>query len=574
MLLNGDEPINKRARIERFGYEKSLANFMTDAWPWALEPDQFLGNWHIDCMCDYLQAAVDWQLGNLLIFTLPPGHAKSLGINVFFPAWLWAQDPTEGHPDNRRALRPNSWRGPGARMIFLGYQQDLIYQHAAKNLQLIRSSWYRDRWRDRFDAGELSPAEIEIRTQTGVDRFELVKEGVQEFNNDKGGLRQALSSNGGITGFGSHIIGLDDVHNAVADDYEATRIKIIRTWDNALQSRLRDQHGVFILSMQRTAENDLIGHILEHEFDGVHVCLPYTFERKHPYLFLRDLQLPEQLKNCGSLLTKPVIRLTDSSFGTDIGPRVGEVWEDRRADDDVLWPSKWPLEAIKARTKTTTTHDYSAQYQQLPTPAEGGMFKRSFFEPKQPLIDRWSFIESHKLRCVRAWDLAWTEPEPGKDPDWTVGVLMGVDPQEIYFILDVIRARLSPGQIEDTLLGVAALDPVGCRIRIPQDPGCGKFVGHHLAKKLAGYDIVVEPEHGKKAQRAAPMVAAYQHKLLILCHDNGMGGTNGTGWNKDFIEEHCAFRPDDSHKHDDQVDAAAAAFRTLTRQAVWTVTAA
>jgi len=563
MLLNGDESINKRARSSRLQYEESLGSFMAAAWPWALEPDQFLGNWHIDCMCDYLTAAVDWQLGNLIIFTLPPGHAKSLGINVFFPAWLWAQDPKQGHPDNKRFLRPNSWRGPGARMIFLGYNQDLIYQHAAKNLQLVRSSWYRDRWRTRFNIGDVTEGQVE--KAVAPDRFELIKEGVQEFNNDRGGLRQALSSKGGITGFGSHIIGLDDVHNAVADSYEADRVKMLRTWDNAMQSRLRDIHGLFILSMQRTAENDLIGHILAHEFDGIHVCLPYEHDRKHPYLFMRDLKTDGQKKNCGSLLTKPVIRKTDASFGTDIGPRIGEIWEDRREEGDVLWPVKWPKAAIDARTKYMTSHDKAAQYQQNPTAAEGGMFKREFFTAKLPVFDRFAFIAEKKLRLVRAWDLAWTEPEPGKDPDYTAGVLMGVDPHDIYYILDVIRDRLSPGQIEKTLPAIAAIDGPSCRIRIPQDPGSGKFVAYALAKQLAGYDVTVEVEHGKKAIRAAPLVAGFEHKIIVMCEGD---------WNKDLIDELCAFKPDESHKHDDQVDALAAAFRALVRAPVWTTLAA
>ena len=562
MLLLGNKSINTRARIDRVCYEESLARFIAAAWPWALEPDQFLGNWHIDCMCDYLTAAVDWQLGNLLIFTLPPGHFKSLGINVFFPAWLWAQDPKKDHPDNTRFLRPGSWRGAGARMMFLGYNQDLIYQHAVKNLNLIRSPWYAQRWRDRFTVEAVIEGEVE--RQVGVNRFELVREGIQEFTNDRGGLRQALSSKGGITGFGAHIIGFDDVHNAVADSYEADRIKMIRTWDNAMQSRLRDVHGVFILSMQRTAENDLIGHILAQEFDGIHVSLPHEFDGKHPYLFKRDLS-PAQLKFAGSLLDRPVIRKTDSSFGTDIGPRIGEVWEDRRQDGDVLWPEKWPKQAIAARTKFMTSHDKSAQYQQNPIPAEGGMFKREFFAARQPVLDRWTFIEERRLRLVRAWDLAWTEPEPGKEPDYTVGVLMGVDSGGVYYVLDVVRARLSPGKIEDTVRMIASIDGERCRIRLPQDPGAGKFVAYQLAKQLAGYDVICEPEYGKKAVRAAPLVAAFEHRFMVLIE---------APWNADFIEEFCAFRPDESHKHDDQVDATAAAYRALTRQPIWTAIAA
>lgn len=548
MFAAGESPQLTRARYDKVRYEESLAAFMREAWPHAREPDQYLTNWHIDCMCDYLTAGVDWQLGTLLMFSLPPGHMKSLGINVFLPPWLWAQDPQKGHPDNKLFLRPNTWRGPGVRMISLGYNQQLIYQHANKNLDLIKSEWYQQRW---------------------ADRFTLEKQGVEEFNNNRGGLRQAISSKGGITGFGSHIIMLDDVHNRAADSYEVDRLKIIDTWHNALQSRLRDIHGLFILSMQRTAENDLIGDILAKEFNGVHVCLPYEFDRGHPYLFMRDLD-PEQLKHCGVLLDKPVIRKTDSSFGTDVGPRLGEPWQDLRQPGDVLWPAKWPKEAIADRTKGMSSHDKAGQYQQRPTAAEGNMFKRVWFDARQPVADLAAFIAAKKLRVVRSWDLAWTEQERGKEPDWTVGVLMGVDPNDIYYVLHVFRAKLSPAKLEDAVMQMAAVDAITCgaqsyRIRIPQDPGAGKFVAYQLQKKLAAYEVVVEPEHAPKAQRAAPMMGLFENKIMVLIE---------APWNDDFIDELCAFRADDSHKHDDQVDAAAGGLRALMRVPIWTTLAA
>ncbi len=53
----------------------------------AFEP-----NWHIEAICGDLEAATNWEIDRLLI-NIPPRHMKSLGANVFFPAWVWAQDP-------------------------------------------------------------------------------------------------------------------------------------------------------------------------------------------------------------------------------------------------------------------------------------------------------------------------------------------------------------------------------------------------------------------------------------------------------------------------------------------------
>ena len=356
------------------------------------------------------------------------------------------------------------------------------------------------------------------------------------------------------------ILCLDDMHNVQADSFEADRVKVLGSWDSALPSRLRSaEHGLFILSMQRTAENDLIGHILAHEFSGIHVCLPYEFEKAHPYLFMRDLT-DAQRKFCGAHLDKPVIRQTDSSDGKDIGPRLGEVWEDTRQEGDVLWPEMWPKDKVAERTKTTPAHQKAGQYQQRPTAAEGSMFKREWFDTRLRVPDRDFFIEEKNLHLCRAWDLAWTEPAPGKDPDWTVGVLMGVDANDIYYILDVKRFRCSPAKLVAEIQKTAESDGESCAIRIPHEPAAGPFVSHYLAKNLAGYNVVVERERRSKAERAVPMVAAFENKFMILVE---------AAWNKLFIEELCAFRPDDTHKNDDQVDAAAAAFRTLVNRLHW-----
>ena len=48
---------------------------------------------------------------------------------------------------------------------------------------------------------------------------------------------------------------------------------------------------------------------------------------------------------------------------------------------------------------------------------------------------------------VRYWDFAATEQKEGVDPDWTAGVLMGVEDGE-YQVLDVQRFREGPAEVE------------------------------------------------------------------------------------------------------------------------------
>lgn len=69
-------------------------------------------------------------------------------------------------------------------------------------------------------------------------------------------------------------------------------------------------------------------------------------------------------------------------------------------------------------------------------------------EPVSPIIKR-----------IRAWDLASTEPRPGnKDPDYTVGVLMGWDAFGRWYIEDVVICRKESDGVDDLLAETAAAD--------------------------------------------------------------------------------------------------------------------
>jgi len=270
-------------------------------------------------------------------------------------------------------------------------------------------------------------------------------------------------------------------------------------------------------------------NILAREQGWTHLCLPAVYEAKHPF----------------PMRTRVVRKST------------GKIWADPRQDGEVLWPAKFPRRALQriAKDEAMTSHVAAGQLQQRPSAREGGMFKREWFAHTLPVPDRFAFIAAKRLQLVRAWDLAWTEPEHGKQPDDTVGLLMGYDSEStVCYILDVVRGRWSPAQVEREVQAIAAIDGYECVIRIPQDPSSGKFVAYHMAKKLVGYQVTVEPESGSKAQRAVSFAAHCENRFVVLAQAD---------WNTAFVEELCAF-PNGANA--DQVDAAAAAFRAAVRR--------
>jgi predicted phage terminase large subunit-like protein len=71
---------------------------------------------------------------------------------------------------------------------------------------------------------------------------------------------------------------------------------------------------------------------------------------------------------------------------------------------------------------------------------------------------------------------------------------------------------------------------------------------------LQGYPVSAEREEGSKENRADPFASQCEQGYVKLVE---------AAWNRIFVEELCAFP---NGAHDDQVDAASAAFRALIRR--------
>ena len=182
------------------------------------------------------------------------------------------------------------------------------------------------------------------------------------------------------------------------------------------------------------------------------------------------------------------------------------------------------------------------------------------------------------IKRIRYWDRAATEPTPQKpNPDWTVGVDMGVTADGQFVIFDVERFRKSSLKVQEGIKNTAAQQP-RVTIGIEQDPGqAGKSEAEYMARKLKGYDVRLFPVHKDKITRAKPYSAQVEAGNVLLVEGP---------WNKAFLNEHENFPPDTSKRakkspdgqdddesvgKDDQVDAASGAFNYLTgdKVGVW-----
>ena len=109
---------------------RRLHEFVVQGWS-ILEPQTpFVDGMHVRAVCDHLQAVSEGRIRNLIV-NIPPGHAKSLLIAVFWPAWVWID-----HPE--------------ARWLFSSYREPLAIRDSVKCRRLIESEWYQKHWGARY----------------------------------------------------------------------------------------------------------------------------------------------------------------------------------------------------------------------------------------------------------------------------------------------------------------------------------------------------------------------------------------------------------------------------------------
>ncbi len=127
-----DEAVLIRAAeevIRRRAAESSMHEFMKQAWS-NIEPGyDFSDNWHIGALCEHLEAVHRGEIRNLMI-NVPPRSGKTNICSVAFPAWCWIREPSQ-------------------KFIFGSYAYSLALDASIKCRQLIKSTWYQNRWGEK-----------------------------------------------------------------------------------------------------------------------------------------------------------------------------------------------------------------------------------------------------------------------------------------------------------------------------------------------------------------------------------------------------------------------------------------
>ncbi len=319
------------------------------------------------------------------------------------------------------------------------------------------------------------------------------------FSLQEGGEYFATGVRGPITGRRADLVIVDDPIKSWAEAESLTFRDALYDWYRAELSARLKPGGRIVLIMTRWHEDDLAGRLLAAESSWTCLRLPAIAET-----------------------------------GDMLGRRPGEV----------LWPEWQDETAMLRRRREVGERAFAAMYQQNPRPPDAALFK----------VQNISILAQapELVRTIRAWDLAASLPEPGKNPDFTVGLKLGVMADHRLVVLDVLRFQASPAQVEARIQATARADGAATILALPQDPGqAGAAQVAMLTRGLGGFHVVATPEMGAKVTRAMPAATQVDAGNLSLL---------AAPWNDMFLAEIRAFP--DSLK-DDQVDALSRAVNIL-----------
>jgi predicted phage terminase large subunit-like protein len=314
----------------------------------------------------------------------------------------------------------------------------------------------------------------------------------RSFRTTARGTYYATGRGGAITGRGADLLIGDDLLKDHAEaNSEVIRRSLHEWYASVAYTRLHPGAGI-ILVQTRWHEDDLAGRIL----------------REHPADW--------------TVLNMPAIAKVDETF---------------RKAGEALWPERFPVELLESIRKQVGGSVWAALYDQMPSAAEGAIFKRQWFR---------MFSNPPRFsRIVQSWDTSF---KTGTENDFSACTTWGVA-QDGYYLLWFWKQRVefpelkrkmrmlaedwSPSQIfiEDAASGQSLIQEMRARSALPILP------------------IKVDKDKIARAQAVTPMFEA--GRVFV---------PQSAPWLNGYIDELASFP---NGVHDDAVDSTTQALNQL-----------
>ena len=358
---------------------------------------------HTARLCAELEAVERGASPRLAIF-MPPRHGKTLHVSERFPAWYLGR-----HPERQ--------------VILASYSAELAESNSRRVRNLLRHPWYP------------FPARVADDSQA-----------VNRWGTTQGGTIIAAGVGGSITGFGAHLLVIDDpVKGREEADSEAFRERAWEWYREVARTRLMPG-GAIVVCQTRWHEDDLAGRILAQQ--------PGSWR----------------------VLSLPAVADEDDQLG--------------RAPGEPLWPAWFDRAELAALQSELGTRAWSALYQQAPTSDAGGLFRRAWMGRRHgappPL--------SYTLCSV---DSAF---KTGVANDYSVIATWGTDGRDFY-LLDLWRERVEfPDLVHAIVAQTARHSPKAILV---EDTAAGQSALQQLRRDTPLPLLAVKVTASKQARAAA-----------------------------------------------------------------------
>lgn len=309
--------------------------------------------------------------------------------------------------------------------------------------------------------------------------------GGYEHSTGQRGAFYAVGVGGPLTGRGAHLLLIDDpVKNREDAESEVIRKKTKDWYTSTAYTRLMPG-GRIVVIQTRWHEDDLAGWLQS--------------EHGHEDWVVLDL------------------------------PAINEAGE-------ALWPEQYDIQALEQIKRALPPRDWSALYQQRPSPETGDYFKREWLHTYEETPPRAT------LNIYGASDYAVTSD----GGDYTVHVIVGLDPEGRMYLLDMWRAQSSSDEWVEAFCDlVLKWKPIGWAEETGQiKSGVGPFLLRRMLDRGAYVAREAFPTRGDKAIRAQSIRGRMALKGLYL--------PLNAPWRSDLVSEMMSFPVG---VHDDMVDA-------------------
>lgn len=319
-----------------------------------------------------------------------------------------------------------------------------------------------------------------------------------------GGGMFTAGAGGPLTGRGADVLIIDDpIKNSEEASSEVLRENLWNWFQTTAYSRL-EPGGYVVIVGTRWHQDDLIGRLEAEAASGA--GLPWD------------------------VLKLPALAEAEDFIGREL--------------EEPLWKVRYDKPALLDIKRNMSPFNWSALYQQRPTPEEGGAIKRAW----------WKFYEvppAELDNTIQSWDLAFKDL---KTSDFTVGQVWGRKGAEFY-LLHQVRDRMNSPEVISAIRNLTRMYPKAIA-KVIEDSASGPSVIQMLQKEVTG--LIPWPPRGQKRsskdQRlnaVAPYIQAGNVYLPGLRRPDG-AMVPAAPWVSEFIEE-CASFPNGTN--DDQLDA-------------------